>query len=134
MCLADSTLYCKTYLFLIFFSEHGTCKHCVALLFALANFNDRHRDRHTLVGTDVECQWDKPKKSTEPMEVDKISLCMDPSSTDTAALRTARYRPMGKTDQNKNRNVEKQMFRLLKNTNAVLLHTLDPPSDESDDE
>jgi hypothetical protein len=47
----------------------------------LANFNDRHKDRHTLVGTDLECKWDKPKKTTEPMEIDKIDIRIDRSST-----------------------------------------------------
>jgi hypothetical protein len=115
-----------------FFSEHGTCKHCVALLFALANFNDRHKDRHTLVGTDLECKWDKPKKTTEPMEIDKIDIRIDRSSRPPMVAISKNYRPMADLHNKSQREIEKKMYKLCKNTGAVLLQTLDPPSDESD--
>jgi len=78
----------------LFSSEHGTCKHCAALLFALANFNDRHTDCHTLVGADLECKWDKPKKTTEPMEIDKIDIRIDQSSRPPMVAISKNYRPM----------------------------------------
>ena len=41
--------------------DNRTCKHCVALLFAVSDFCCRHKDRSTEVGTVVECVWDKPR-------------------------------------------------------------------------
>lgn len=51
------------------FSGNGTCKHLVALLFALEDFVLRHMDRGTLVGTDVACKWDKPRQQSRPRRV-----------------------------------------------------------------
>ncbi|KAK3092035.1 hypothetical protein FSP39_024614 [Pinctada imbricata] len=42
--------------------DNGMCKHCVAFLFGLSSFSDRHKDRGIEVGTDVECVWDKPRQ------------------------------------------------------------------------
>ena len=59
------------YLFFIF-RDDGPCKHCVALLFSLSSYSDRHRDRFTETCIDQEFQWDKPKKTSVPMEIDDI--------------------------------------------------------------
>ncbi|KAJ8310010.1 LOW QUALITY PROTEIN: hypothetical protein KUTeg_011875 [Tegillarca granosa] len=57
--------------------DDGTCKHCVALLFAVAEFCERHQDRHTLVGTIMECKWDKPRTRSEPVEVNDIDVRLE---------------------------------------------------------
>ena len=59
--------------------DNGTCKHCVALLFAVSDFCCRHKDRSTEVGTDVECVWDKPRNESTQMEVDDIDIRTDMS-------------------------------------------------------
>ncbi|KAJ8307678.1 hypothetical protein KUTeg_014772 [Tegillarca granosa] len=51
-------------------ADNGTCKHCVALLFALQQWSTRHTDRHTVTGTDVTCVWDKPRKTSQPLKID----------------------------------------------------------------
>lgn len=55
-------------------ADDSCCKHMAALLFSLASFTERHRDRHTQVGTDEPCQWDKPRKESTPMEADDIDV------------------------------------------------------------
>ncbi|XP_062581899.1 uncharacterized protein LOC134243679 [Saccostrea cucullata] len=55
-------------------ADDGSCKHCTALSFALAAFCDRHKDRHTEVGTDVKCVWDKPRKESKPCRVKEICI------------------------------------------------------------
>ncbi|XP_070545560.1 uncharacterized protein [Ptychodera flava] len=60
-------------------AEHGTCKHCVALLFSLHDFDGRHKDRSTEVATDVTCKWDKPRKVSTPMDIDDIDMRKDKS-------------------------------------------------------
>ncbi|CAG2212861.1 unnamed protein product [Mytilus edulis] len=53
-------------------ADDGSCKHVVALLFALSSFVSRHTDRHTLVGTDTICAWDKPKQETKPSKIAEL--------------------------------------------------------------
>lgn len=55
----------------------GTCKHCVALLFAVNDFCNRHKHGGTEVGTDIECVWDKPRNESFAMEVDDIDVRTD---------------------------------------------------------
>lgn len=43
-----------------------------ALLFSLWSFTDRHKDRHTEVGTDVRCIWDQARKESVPQLFDEI--------------------------------------------------------------
>lgn len=50
----------KSFVF-IFFRNNGTCTQCVAFLFSLTSFWERHRDRGTEVGTDTQCVWNKPR-------------------------------------------------------------------------
>lgn len=82
---------------------------CVALIFSLSSVSDRHRDRLTEACTDQECKWDKPKKTSMPIEIDDIDLRTDQSSDDS-----------------------EKVYSLMKDSNPILLHTLDPPSDDSD--
>ena len=50
-------------------SGNGTCKHVLALLFALENFNARRTDGHTAVGTDGPCQWNQPRVTSHPARI-----------------------------------------------------------------
>ena len=65
--------------------------------------------------SDLECKWDKPKTITEPM----VAISKN-------------YRPMADLHNESQREIEKKMYKLCRNTGAVILQTLDPPSDESD--
>ena len=44
------------------------------MLFGLWSFTDRHKDRHTAVGTDTACSWDRPKKESAPQLLDEIDV------------------------------------------------------------
>ncbi|XP_070580007.1 uncharacterized protein [Ptychodera flava] len=55
-------------------ADDQACKHVAALLFGLWSFTDRHQDRHTLVGTDIACTWDCPKKAATPQLLDDIDV------------------------------------------------------------
>ena len=57
-----------------FFRDDQACKHVAALLFSLWSFTDRHRDRHTEVGTDRTCVWDRPRKESTPLLIDDICI------------------------------------------------------------
>lgn len=46
--------------------DNGTCTQCVAFLFSLTSFWERHRDRGTEVGTDTQCVWNKPRIRNDP--------------------------------------------------------------------
>lgn len=116
-------------IFCIFlFRGNGTCKHCVALLFSLVSFSDRHKDRYSEACTDTVCMWDKPKKTSEPMEIDNIDLQKN-TTTDKKVMPTPKnYSPCGEINL---REVEKNVFTLFKSSNSLLLQVLDPPSDDS---
>ncbi|XP_061195896.1 uncharacterized protein LOC133204152 [Saccostrea echinata] len=112
---------------------NGTCKHCVALLFSLVSFNDRHKDRYSEACTDTVCIWDKPKKTSEPMEIDTIDLQRNTTTEKKVMPTTKNYSPCGQINS---REVEKDVYNLFKSSNSLLLQVLDPPSDDnsSDDE
>ncbi|KAK3086709.1 hypothetical protein FSP39_022335 [Pinctada imbricata] len=113
--------------------DSGACKHCVALLFSLVSFSDRYKDRFTEACTDIGCVWDKPKKATEPMEIDEIDIRRDTSETSikkpTPDCKT--YVPSCSFSRE---NVEKELCELFKNTDSLVLQILDESSDESDKE
>lgn len=50
-------------------SDDGSCKHVVALIFALADYNDRRTDKNTAVGTDLPCEWSRPRSESKPVKV-----------------------------------------------------------------
>ena len=100
------------------------------MLFSLGGFNKRHKDRFTEACTDVACVWDKPKKSTEPMEILDIDTRKDPSKEMKPTPNTETYIPSCNI---MDRDVEKELYTLFNHTDSLLLQTLDPPSDASDD-
>ena len=122
----------RNYIYTIFClcSDDGSCKHCTALSFAVAAFCDRHKDRHTEVGTDVRCVWDKPRKESKPCRVKEIC-----TSHGTVPLMPNKedYKPCPTLTPKDNREVEKELYRLCQGTGALLLQALDPPSDEDED-
>ncbi|XP_070544317.1 uncharacterized protein [Ptychodera flava] len=61
-------------------ADDQACKHVAALLFGLWSFTDRHQDRHTAVGTDIACTWNRPKKAVTPQLLDEIDIRMKRSS------------------------------------------------------
>lgn len=113
--------------------DNGTCKHCVALLFSLSSFCERHRDRGTQVGTDVQCQWDKPRKKSNPKKIKDIDMRIDQTSPMPAAATSVVYDPRVPVQEPRG-NLEKEFYELCKGTGALLLQTLYDKSYESDDD
>jgi hypothetical protein len=66
------------------------------------------------------------------MEIDKIDIRIDQSSRPPMVAISKNYRPMADLYNESQREIEKILYKLCKNTGAVILQTLDPPSDESD--
>lgn len=114
--------------------DNGTCKHCVALLFSLSSFCERHRDRGTQVGTDLQCQWDKPRKKSNPKKITDIDMRVDVTNPLPTSATAAVYDPIVPTVQNPPVNLEKEIYKLCKGTGALLLQTLYDASYESDDD
>ena len=120
--------------FIFFFSDNGSCKNCVALLFALVDFTDRHHDRHTQVGTDIACVWDRPRISSQPMEIDDISLRIDDDEPSHKEPTQANFDPRSSVNVNTPHNVEKLVHKLCRGTGAVFNHILSDSSADSSDE
>ncbi|XP_033763165.1 uncharacterized protein LOC117344514 [Pecten maximus] len=113
-------------------ADDGTCKHCVALLFAMSAFCERHQDRSTEVGTDVACVWDKPKKTTTPLEIEDMDIRVNKVTPKPKSASAENYNPTVRSECLSKRQVEKEIFTLCKGSNSVLLQALDPPSDDDD--
>lgn len=100
------------------------------------SFCERHKDRHTEACTDIECVWDKHKKTSLPSEADKI--CTRKGQVNEVYEPTSsNFTPNITVNMNDLKNVEKELYKLFRSTDALVLQTLDPPSDEentSDDE
>ena len=118
------------YIFFVCFSDDGTCKHCTALLFAVADFSDRHFDRNTTVGTDEPCKWDQPRKVSAPSKIDDINITHD-QIQDKVNPTLNTYQPSLYPDTSFE-SVETDIIKLCKDTGAVLLHLFDPLPGEDD--
>ena len=124
-----------TYLYFnISFSDDGTCKHAVALLFGCVDFNLRYLDRHTQVGTDIQCKWSQARRESKPVPVSELDLRRN---TDTPLIEPTplhyvplRARPLSKDD------IDQQVFKLLREhaPNASVLRVMDVPDDTSVEE
>ncbi|CAC5420151.1 unnamed protein product [Mytilus coruscus] len=90
-----------------------------------------HRDRFTQACTDVESIWDKPKKKSEPMEIDEIEIRRDTSTKQKRTPMTKNYKPASTIEH---RGIEKDLYTLFSGTDSLVLQVLDPPSDASEDE
>ena len=107
---------------MIFYRDDGSCKHCVGFLFALYQFAERHIDRSTEVATDIHCGWDKPRQTSNPavstdIEYGKIT-------------NRDKFNPFSKEINTK--EIMKNLFKTCKEHGSVLIHTIEPPSDDSD--
>ena len=109
--------------------DDGGCKHVVAVLFALIDFVDRHKDRGTVVGTDITCKWDKPRRQTLPTRIDDIDFRRQ---TEVQPKR-GRFAKLENLDDNL---MERDMVKLLKKhcSNAVALNILSGGSDSDGSE
>ena len=61
--------------------------------------------------SDLECKWDKPKKITEPMEIDKIDIRIDQSSRPPMVAISKNYRPMADLHNESQREMEIKMHK-----------------------
>lgn len=98
-------------------------------MFAIQDFCERHQDRNTLVGTDESCKWDQPRKKSEPSKTSEFNYGKQKSEKEL------NYTPVSKNkSQVSQRLLEKSILQLCKGTDALMLHCIEPLSDDSDTE
>lgn len=114
-------------------ADNGTCKHCVAFIFSLSSFCERHRDRGTEVGTDMQCIWDKPRKKSNPQKISDIDMRVDQTHPQPTSATTDSYNPIVPI-QGPMANHERDFYELCRGTGALLLQTLYDESFVSDDD
>ena len=103
--------------------DDGSCKHFVALLFALNSFHDRHKDRGTEVCTDRVCGWDKPRQTSNPVTIDNLQFRKKGNNCD-------RFKPIStRIDR---LDVRSALISAFKSYGSVYLHTIESPSDDED--
>lgn len=78
----------------------------------------------------MQCVWDKPWRESKPCRVKEI--CTSHRTVPEMPSK-ADYQPCPTLTTESNREVEKELFRMCRGTGALLLQTLDPPSDEDED-
>ncbi|XP_061190782.1 uncharacterized protein LOC133198830 [Saccostrea echinata] len=107
-------------------ADDGSCKHCVALLFALHDFSERHQDRGTKVCTDTPCKWDRPRQASNPVTTQNIDFgkkdirdSYQPFSDNAIDLHLKPYRD----------NLMKSLYKVCKKHGSVLTYTMEPPYD-----
>jgi hypothetical protein len=120
-----------SFVYSIVFRDDGSCKHCVALLFALHDFCERHQDRGTEACTDKPCKWDRPRQGSNPVTTQNIDIgkkdirdSYQPFSENAVDLHLRPSRD----------NLMKSLYKVCKKHGSVLTYTMDPPSDDSDGE
>lgn len=96
-------------------------------MFAVQNFCERHQDRGTLVGTDEVCSWDQPRKKSESSKTSEFNYGTQKS------LKELNYTPSKTKPQMSQRELEKSILQICKGTDALILHCIEPLSEESDD-
>lgn len=89
-------------------------------------------DRNTQVGTDRPCIWDIPRKVSVPTKIDDLDVRYNKNNPCIAPTSAAFH--SSKVHEQSLRDVECHLYRLCKGSDSLLLHVLEPPSDDSDEE
>lgn len=113
-------------------ADNGACKHCVAFIFSLSSFCERHQDRSAEVCTDVPCTWDKPRKITLPSEITCIDTRIDQFCPPPLVPTLENYDPRV-SSRGQLATIQKDFYNLCKGTNALVLQTLYSEDFDSDD-
>ena len=108
----------------------------MALLLSVLDFVSRHKDRSTLVGTDITCKWDKPRKQSVPIKINDIDFRRQTGIAIPPAPKVDQFTPIPEQSNAVNVKLETDMVKLLKsqNSNAVFLHLLSDSDDSSQTE
>ncbi|XP_070560516.1 uncharacterized protein [Ptychodera flava] len=111
-------------------ADDGRCKHCIALLFALQDFNERHCDRSAETSTDQPCKWDVPRHTSRPMKILEIDFHHQSRQEITPEPTPQYYSPGTDHPLLSDREVEIAIYNLFKNESlhAGVLEVIDPPT------
>ena len=96
--LLNKEITCKIIPF--FRESDGSCKHVSCLLFALVDFNDRRTDKNAEVGTDLQCQWTKARKVSQPVKVEQLDYRKNRTKPKKPGPTPDVYKPLNKADNN----------------------------------
>ena len=90
-------------------------------MFSLADFCDRHRDRASVVGTDIQCRWNQSRKESRPVLAEDLDFRRDKSTPLPKAL--SQFNPIAHISNEKRENNKQQLLKILRTTTprAVLL-------------
>ncbi|XP_070533496.1 uncharacterized protein [Ptychodera flava] len=119
-------------------ADNGTCKHCVALLFSLYDWCSRHKDRHTEVGTDIQCKWDRPRKETRPQLINDIDIRHKQDIPRPPQPTHDEYQPGLDHPNMTNSEFRQAVFNLCtvvsvnENIKTCFMETLDPMTDSAE--
>ncbi len=113
--------------FHIFFSDDGTCKHVVCLLFTLASFWENRKDNNSEVCTDVPMVFTKPRKQSEPVPVVDLDYRQNKSASKKNTCDS--YKPVKGLTDTDIKGIQDSIAELcrLRKPDDLLLTLTDPP-------
>ena len=99
----------------------------------MEEFSKRHKDRHTEVGTDIPCIWNKPRKVSQPLTINSIDIRSCPTDTLPIEPNTMQYNPSTQSTFSTT-EIEKRIYNICKGNDSVFLHILSNSSDDESEE
>ncbi|XP_022100987.1 uncharacterized protein LOC110984787 isoform X2 [Acanthaster planci] len=76
-------------------ADEGTCKHAIAVLFALSDYIKRNTDKGTAVGTDEPCSRTKPRRASRPVRVEELDFRAEKQTLRKPGPLPENYMPLG---------------------------------------
>ena len=78
---------------------------------------NRHKDRHTIVGTDVQCKWDKPRKASKPSTTNHVDFRRQTEPARPPKPTPEEFSALPPAQAFNERQFERDVVRMLKNCN-----------------
>lgn len=109
---SSSTGYNCNFILLFSCSDDGSCKHAVAVLFALADYIERNTDKGTAVGTDEPCTWTKPRKASMPVRVEDLDYRAERKTPRKPGPLPKHYKPLSNVNNSCILNIQERVTKV----------------------
>ena len=103
------------------YSDDGSCKHVVALLFAVEDFTTRRLDTGTAVGTDKPCEWTKPRRTSVPVKIEELDYRRNKTTPKKAGPTPEDYTPMKDIGQSVIFNIQQNLKTVSFSINTMII-------------
>ena len=107
--------------FLLFFhfSDAGSCKHVVCLLFAVEAFIRKQMDNGKATCTDEPCMWNRPRKESHPVQAQNLDFRHDKSAPKKVGVES--FTPLKSVTVNTIQDIRSQLLGICEAENPTPL-------------